>query len=146
MSCLESQGGDCVLAARKCLAHGRVGLRTNQRRIREDDEKIVIARSDRLARGKHRMRGSKPVSFWIAIPASGTIVFASAMTASWFGPATTTVFSSAGFDERVQDMGEHGAAGELMQHLGPRRAHPRALAGGENDCQTRAALEQEWGP
>src|ERR1700732_3071953 len=26
-----------------------------------------------------------------------------------------------------------------MQHLGPRRAHPRALAGGENDCQTCAA-------
>ena len=30
-------------------------------------------------------------------------------------------------------MGEHGAAGQLMQHLGPRRAHPRALAGGEKN-------------
>src|ERR1700731_4930651 len=30
-----------------------------------------------------------------------------------------------------------------MQHLGPRRAHPRALAGGENDCQTCAALKMK---
>src|ERR1700730_15048116 len=30
-----------------------------------------------------------------------------------------------------------------MQHLGPRRAHPRALAGGENDCQTCADLKMK---
>ncbi len=59
--CLEPQGGDCVLASRKRLAHGGESLRANQRRIREDDEKIVIAPGDRLARGKHRMCGSKPL-------------------------------------------------------------------------------------
>ena len=33
----------------------------------------------------------------------------------------------------VEDMGEHGAAGDGVQHLGPGRAHALALAGGEND-------------
>jgi hypothetical protein len=30
----------------------------------------------------------------------------------------------AGFDERAQNMGEHGTATELMQHLWSRRAQP----------------------
>jgi hypothetical protein len=36
-------------------------------------------------------------------------------------------------------MTEHRPAGQLVEHLRPRRAHSRALAGGKNDCQTCAA-------
>ncbi len=105
------------------MAHFGERLRAHQRRIREDNEKVVIAPGDRLARGQHRMRGSKSLrldrDFNIAGDCLGLCNDRLVVrTHNDNGPIRASVH------EGTQNMGKHGPAGKFVQHLGTRRAHP----------------------
>ena len=139
LSRLEPQGGDGVLLCCKRMAHGDEGFRAHQRRIGEDDENVVIPSQDCLSRGKHRMRGSKPfgldcdfATLRDGLGLRGHRVMAWA--------CHNGDISRPGLKERTQDVAEHRPAGKLMQNLGMLRAHPRAVASGEDNGKTRAAL------
>jgi hypothetical protein len=43
---------------------------------------------------------------------------------------------------RAQDVPDQWPAGKVMQHLGPRRAHPGSLAGCEHDRQGRGLVHR----
>ena len=60
------------------------------------------------------------------------------MTRSAPWPTTTTTRSRARLGERVEDVEHHRPAAQQVQRLGARRAHPGALAGGEDDGRQRS--------
>ena len=67
--------------------------------------------------------------------ASAKFARASAETSSCSGPTTTAIAVFSGRLQRAQHMTEQRTARHHMQHLRPRRAHPRAFAGREHDRQ-----------
>ena len=77
--------------------------------------------------------------------AFGNARVASSATASAFGPTTTATAFRAGAAHRRQHMRQQRAPRDLVQHLRPRRAHARALAGGEHDRKAGAFAHRYLG-
>ena len=111
--------------------------RLDQRRIGEQHDHVAAcgapARAARPAR--HR-----PVPACVACSNTsmpGAAFAASARTASMPGATTRAMLGRPGRARDGEHVRQHRAAGDGVQHLGHRRAHAHALAGGENDDQQR---------
>ena len=133
---LEAQGRH-RRAIRDGGAQAREGLGPDQRRIGEGDQDIVVAALDRRTCGEHGVSGAEAIGLhehfgrWRELTCnSGHIVPPR--------PDDQRDGVGAGGLNGGDDMRDHGAACDLMQHLRPRRTHPRALACGQNDSDAAA--------
>ena len=125
-------------AASEPFAQGAERLRGEQRNVGVGDEDVVEAARDRGARRERRMGGA--LAFVLhedfrvrrAFQRRGGDVVA-------VRPDDDRDSLRAGAGERLQRMGEHGPPGDLVQRLGPRRAHAHALPRRQGYSQTGPA-------
>ena len=109
--------------------------RPNERRVAVDDQNIVATPFDRRFSRQYRVCRSTPLSLHKA--------FGARQNAPCFGldrllprADDDSCRGDASFGDCIQHMRKQRTAGDGMQDLGPRRAHPRALASREHDCKT----------
>ncbi len=110
-------------------------LGADQRRVTEDDEDIVGALGDRLARAQHGVPRAAPLGLNedLRLGQRAPCLLGDGLRVR---PDHDCGLLGAGPAHRVKDMGKQRAPRYLVQHLRPRGAHARALAGGEHDCET----------
>ena len=105
-----------------------IGRRLDERRVGERDDHVVLGLLQGRRGGKRGMRGAEALGL-------GEDLGAWQEPACLLGdilPIRTDHHRNpcrAGLAQGGQRMGEHRAAGNLVQNLGPRRFHPRALPG-----------------
>ena len=129
----EAEHGEgCALRQRR--AQPRKGLGRNQRRVAERDQQIVGAARDRLAGGQHRMRGAEPLALdeGRGIRAHALDLVGDRLVVR---PDHDRERGAASVRGGIQHMRQQRLAGDGMQHLRQRGAHPRALAGRKHDSQ-----------
>jgi hypothetical protein len=112
-------------------------LGLDKRRICEGHENIVIAFFDRLARRKHGMRGSKTLRLHKNIGCGNSLLDLSRnVIALWADDDRD--FLGFGRLQTAEHMRQHRPAAQTVQHLRPRRFHPRALARRKYDGKAAA--------
>ena len=126
-------------AVRERAAQLGQGVRRDQRRVREDHQKIVEAARNRVLRREHRMRGSAPLALHRDLRIRDDPL---GFLRDRIVIGTDDDDGRAGrrFAHRIEHMREQGAARRLVQHLGQRGAHAGSLARGKHDGQTGAGF------
>ena len=106
------------------------------------NQHVVKAPRDRLARRQRRMGGAAAFVLDEDLDIGGpSLGFARDGLVA--GADHQRDMVGAGALHGGQRMAKHGAAGDFVQHFWPRRFHPRALAGGEQDRQRAARAAEE---
>ena len=124
-------------AFRERAPQGLHRLRSDERRIREKDQKIVMAVGQRLARGEHRMSGAAPLLLH-ENPRLGPGALGLGAHVVAAGADDDSDIGDAGLRDARQHMGEHAAAGDPVENLRQGRLHSRAFASGEHDSESAA--------
>ena len=130
---------DEVGAIREALAHRRERRAGDQRNVRVTDDDVVVAARNHLARRQYRVGGAATFDLNenIALPALSSGLRPRRRRAQGQRRRRHRPVPPRG---RPRGVGEHGYAGDLMQNLGPARAHAHPLAGREDDGQTTAQV------
>ena len=129
-----------VCAAIELVAHGIKRLGPEQRRIAVEDQHVPLEVLERLARGLDRIGRAKLLGLHEDLKFGRCRGFGYVLHAR---TDHKRGFADSRSLRGAQHMRDHRRAGDLVQYLGERGLHARALAGGKNDGEGGGRLRHE---